>query len=261
MAVRWTTDGIHPLGTLPGGTNSIAMAVSFDGSVIVGTSDDGTGKYQAVRWTTQSGVQSLGIVGDAYAVTPDGGKITGLTGPNVCFRWTAQDGIDSPHHLAGFGSFQPLCISPDGAFVGGGGSFGPGFSRGALIWGTNGAVSVVDSFITNAGIDLSGWVFQSVIAAAGEGGIYTLLCDGRHNGVDAAFIVSGLPMSFPALPRLTADIGPRNISLRWSPNLPNLDLEMASKLSDPQWIGGPVKTNLVILSTSSKFGFYRLVWQ
>jgi uncharacterized membrane protein len=46
---------ITNLGTLSGGTSSIALGISRDGATIVGGSDT-----HAMRWSTVSGMQNLG---------------------------------------------------------------------------------------------------------------------------------------------------------------------------------------------------------
>jgi probable HAF family extracellular repeat protein len=61
QAFRWTqAGGMIGLGFLPGGTNSVAWAVSADGAVIVGSSNTSPGGSNlAIRWTQAAGMQSV----------------------------------------------------------------------------------------------------------------------------------------------------------------------------------------------------------
>jgi len=80
-AFRWTADGgMQDLGVVGG--FPVAYAVSSDGNVVVGTTDDGGGG-QMFRWTTNGGVQKLGA-GWSNAVSPDGYVVVGVdTGASI----------------------------------------------------------------------------------------------------------------------------------------------------------------------------------
>ncbi len=58
------------LGTL-GGDDSEARAVSDNGSVVVGVSQDANGNPRAFRWTIQTGIQDLGTLGGNGSVAAD----------------------------------------------------------------------------------------------------------------------------------------------------------------------------------------------
>jgi len=112
-AVRWTEeDGIAALG----GVDSSAIAASYDGSVIVGDMSVDNG-YHAFRWTQDSGMVDLGVLGSygtstATDVNHDGSVVVGnsgylsaianyeelsieLTTGQRGFRWTETSGIQS----------------------------------------------------------------------------------------------------------------------------------------------------------------------
>jgi probable HAF family extracellular repeat protein len=88
------------LGAL-GGDGSDARAVSADGSVVVGVSDDSNGNPRAFRWTLQTGIQDLGTLGgdwsEATDVSADGSVIVGWSydANNIyrAFKWTAGTGM------------------------------------------------------------------------------------------------------------------------------------------------------------------------
>src|SRR3546814_17931200 len=61
-AFRWTAEkGIESLGTLNGGTLSVAWGISADGLVIVGQANDGAEQNQekAFQWTAEKGMESV----------------------------------------------------------------------------------------------------------------------------------------------------------------------------------------------------------
>src|ERR1019366_866084 len=99
-AFRWTpSGGLQDLG-LTTGSESIAVGISADGSVIVGEARDASGFWRAFRWTASTGMQDIGTLGGpesaAFAVNNDGSVIvgtsltTGSTGSSHCFVWTAK---------------------------------------------------------------------------------------------------------------------------------------------------------------------------
>lgn len=120
-AFRWTaTGGMQNLGVLAGDHASRASAVSADGSVVVGTSEQvvdplsaqpgaqQVAHRQAFRWTATGGMQALGyLAGDtqsvANAVSGDGrvvvGASTTATFPRLdqqhAFRWSTVNGMQS----------------------------------------------------------------------------------------------------------------------------------------------------------------------
>jgi probable HAF family extracellular repeat protein len=102
-AFRWTpSGGLQDLG-LTTGTESIATAISANGSVVVGEARDASGFWRAFRWTSSTGMQDIGTLGGpesaAFAVNGDGSVIVGTsltsssTGSSDCFVWTATNGM------------------------------------------------------------------------------------------------------------------------------------------------------------------------
>jgi probable HAF family extracellular repeat protein len=120
-----STMQFHGLGWL-GATNhdSDAAAVSGDGSVVVGVSQDDAGNAVAFRWTQADGMQPLGLLpgghhSQAYAVSANGNVIAGYANNNVAFRWTSSSGLQSlGTPLGGSGSFAQDMNSLGNVIVG-----------------------------------------------------------------------------------------------------------------------------------------------
>lgn len=93
------------LGDLPGRKlNSGATAVSQDGSVIVGYSNEGG--LRAVRWTKETGMTMLAnVVSTAFSISPNGRYIGGYRNVSelswVAFRYQESEGMRSLGHLGG----------------------------------------------------------------------------------------------------------------------------------------------------------------
>ena len=129
-ACRWTAGGgILGLGFLPGHQSSNATAVSADGSVVVGTSEDTLdGQTQAFRWTQAEGMEGLGFLPGADSSTAtgasdDGSVVVGYSG-NEAFRWTAGEGMVGLGSLPPVPNWSPAAdVSADGSVVVGTSSF------------------------------------------------------------------------------------------------------------------------------------------
>ncbi|MCX7992446.1 MAG: hypothetical protein N2651_02125 [Fimbriimonadales bacterium] len=127
QAVCWdtATGVIRRLGTL-GGEQSEALAISKDGSVIVGKSDG-----RAFRWTPDMGMcalsQSEEEVSQAHSVSYDGARIVGEAldeaGGVYAFLWTQDDEMQNLNvlfaHLRELGATleRAYAISPNGRYI------------------------------------------------------------------------------------------------------------------------------------------------
>ncbi|WP_334157932.1 autotransporter domain-containing protein [Oryzomicrobium sp.] len=118
------------LGKLNGGTFSQASGVSANGSVVVGTADDGAlgNARRAFLWTASGGMVSLGTLNggtasQAAAVSADGSVVVGgVTDGSVgnlyrAFRWTSGGGLVSLGSLNGGFYSQASGVSADGSVV------------------------------------------------------------------------------------------------------------------------------------------------
>jgi probable HAF family extracellular repeat protein len=159
-AFRWTqAAGLVHLGFLPRNPgvpgNSVAEAISANGSVIVGESRsvNAANGGEAFRWTAAGGMQPLGdlpggnFASWAYAVSPDGAIVVGRatiemispfsnSGPRA-FVWDAQHGmrdlqqvlIDAGANLAGWSLTEARGIAADNRTIVGNGLNPDGFGE------------------------------------------------------------------------------------------------------------------------------------
>jgi probable HAF family extracellular repeat protein len=121
-AIRWTAGGgATPLPPVPGATRTGASAVSADGDVVVGRSDD-----RPFRWTPTTGTVALPIPPAATAsrvldVSGDGSVMVGTVTENgvaQAFRWTAGSGTGAGlGFLPGADYSEAYGVSPDGSVV------------------------------------------------------------------------------------------------------------------------------------------------
>ena len=121
-AWRWNSGVLTDLGTLVGGSFSVASAVSASGSVVVGNAGHASGYGHAFRWT--SGVMTdLGTLGGRYssanAVSADGSIVVGYadnaSGNRHGFHWTA--GVMTDLGTLGGNRSNATAVSADGSIV------------------------------------------------------------------------------------------------------------------------------------------------
>lgn len=151
QAVRWTqAAGIMGLGFLPAATQSLALAVSQDGTTAVGYSGSAV-QSQAFRWTSALGMVGLGF-------------------------------------LNGFSSSQSMAVSADGSvIVGRDTNFGGPGSDEAFIWDPVHGMRNLQQVLTSDGLNLTGWSLQEGTGISPDGN--TIVGDGVDpNGIINAWI-------------------------------------------------------------------------
>lgn len=173
QAFRWTSStGMVGLGFVNGSDTESMVAgrgTSADGSVAVGTSS-GPGSSLGFIYTEGSGMQSLGLLAggtwsSAVAVTADGSIVFGVAdsathGNGELFMWTESGG------MIGLGAptvtFNPslMGVSADGSVV----------TYQNYIYNASGFHSV-ESLLTGASIDLTGWSDLTVLGVSDNGNI------------------------------------------------------------------------------------------
>jgi uncharacterized membrane protein len=173
----------YPANTYPG-------AASSDGSVIVGTGfAPATIGYEPVRWTAD-GIVGLEVPPDAYnmtatGVSADGTVIVGhgsFSSTNElvdAFRWTASNGFvplgTLPDDAIGFSSAND--VSADGSVIVG---YAGLFPQSAVIWTATKGIQSVQQLLTDAGVNLQGWLLTNATGVSADGTIIV------GNGIDPA---------------------------------------------------------------------------
>jgi probable HAF family extracellular repeat protein len=162
-AVRWVNGTISGLGSLCDACTSQAWGVNADGTVVVGQSQDSTNKLQAFRWTASDGTMA-GLGGTqavAYAVNADGTVVVGANSYQG-FRWTPSAGMVSlgPSSIF-FGSLQARAVNADGSVLVGQEVIFCSYPNCPIIaafrWARGAGRRDIETLLTAAGVDLSGW--------------------------------------------------------------------------------------------------------
>jgi uncharacterized membrane protein len=215
-AARWSSvGGIQELGYLSNDTSSYALDASDDGSTVVGTSGD----REAFRWTQSGGMQGLGYLPDnnsseAVATSGDGLTVVGSSFSNVgrfntAFRWTEASGMQSLGDLPGGAvNSKSYGVSRDGSTVVGSSISANG--RESFLWTQAAGMQSVQTLLTTAGLDLTGWELSVATDVSDDG--LSLVGIGRNpNGgwdtwiarLDAAQVPSTtVPETTPITPLL-----------------------------------------------------------
>jgi probable HAF family extracellular repeat protein len=126
------------LGFLPGQNESRAMAVSGDGSVVVGYSGPPVQPFytaRAFRWTRAGGLQEIGALppaawSEAEGVSADGSVVVGWSG--TAFRWTSREGVVGLGAPAGSSAIAHTASADGSVIVGQSGPYW--FSQTAFRW-------------------------------------------------------------------------------------------------------------------------------
>ena len=181
-AFRWTAaTGMVSLGLLAGSNQpaTTASGVSDDGNVIVGTAHGSADPNQPFRWTPAAGVHALaglpaGSFGSAQDVSGDGTVVVGSlrlgrTIPNwEAFRWTEAGGLTFlPRPTGGDADrASATATNADGSVIVGQ-TVDDAVGR-AAIW-IDGQQHTLESLLTAAGADITGWSFFEAVDVSADG--------------------------------------------------------------------------------------------
>ena len=183
------------IGTLTGGTYSLAIGVNATGSVVVGFGDNAGsgGNERAFRWTQAGGMVSLGTLTGgtyswAYGVNADGSVVVGVgdnaDGQNRAIIWRTAVAQDFTNLLTSFvqlGAATTVAAQQradwlamaleGGCVVGGGQSYCLSVGGGATSAGGGGGYNIAGYGFSsiNAGVALSPNIVAGAIASVGMG--------------------------------------------------------------------------------------------
>jgi len=196
--VKWTSPGtMIALPTLAGGTQgNSAYGISSDGSTIVGGSTWTGSGYRAVRWLPGNVIQNLGALpgatdSRALAISKNNGVIVGdtqiPTGDRI-FRYIgAMQNLGTP---LGTTASYANSTNYDGKVVTGRATVGLNDYR-AAYWSTTVGMTLLSTYFTSLGGNLTGWVLNSAHGVSNDGS--AIAGTGVFNGETRAFLIKGLP--------------------------------------------------------------------
>jgi probable HAF family extracellular repeat protein len=212
QAWLWTGSEVVDLGNLPGSTRgAAAMAVSEDGTVVVGNANDATARANAFRWTQKTGMEPLGFLSGAYnsyatGVSSNGSVVVGYAGTNLncggwpaCtapFRWTKATGMVQLPFLPGQTNGIATGVSEDGKTV-------VGYAGGnccwvAWRWTAATGTQAVSDWLAAVGVDASAFSFYSAYAVTANGeGVVGQLTTGDAYLALATSNKTGMPTFSP----------------------------------------------------------------
>lgn len=215
-AFSWDeTNGMVDLGHLSEVENSQALAISNDGSTIVGESWGLLGPT-SFRWTAQTGMvalsDSMPFPNLAMDVSADGAVVVGRIiepGGTEAYRWTEADGIIKLGDLPGGGiDSEASAVSADGTVVAGRGWSSDGAE--AFVWTAETGMKSVAAILSSAGVDLSGWRLEAATDLSGDGRTivgFGVNPDGRYEGWVATLPFIAVPEPSTLVLSLAALVG------------------------------------------------------
>jgi uncharacterized membrane protein len=219
-AMRWTSaNGIEGLGHIElAGFYSGATGISADGSVVVGVNQSMEYPGVAMRWSAQNGMQGLGTLPSfnssfAQGVSGDGRVVVGHAtkfGPDqeAAVRWTAEVGLAAlletpPPDGPSGGRFVSWAnaASHDGEVIVGTMGYrhpNPSLeSRQAFIWNQVDGVRTLESILTDAGVDLDGWLLEWGNGVSADG---MIVVGNARKSVGSGFLHRGFVADLRAVP-------------------------------------------------------------
>jgi len=253
-ALMWVGGGLQILGHLPGGNSSSAADISYDGSVIVGSSELYYSQFQkynlAFRRVGGGALQSLGTGGYyssvAYGVSKNGEVIVGALiedDISIAARWTASGGWEPLQGTTG--SSNAYGASADGDII-------VGLMEGkAFIWDADSSARDLKKVLENEyHLDLTGWILSSATAIDSSG--TAIVGYGNHNAMTEAWYVKlpRLKITKPILNSLW--IAGEKDTIKWSGGKKNQILSLSYSIDSSNTF------NLIDFIPSGDTGVY--VW-
>lgn len=224
------------LGDLPGGAfDSVALAISGDGSTAVGWGTNSENRMQAFRWEESESVMvalpDSGIESSAWDVSLDGSVVVGgdrlsedvLRGKKViapatneAYRWTEAGMVYLGDLEGGRHWSSAAAVSADGSVVAG--SSETSIGQEAFVWDqVNGMRNLKDTLITDFGLgdDLAGWQLELVWDVTPDG--LTFVGEGFNPNGDREAFIARITPPIPGI-NVTPDSGLQTSEDSSSPN-------------------------------------------
>jgi uncharacterized membrane protein len=150
-AVVWHSQGLTSVWRLPGSTApNYALAISADGTTVVGYSEALDGSSQAYRWTLEAGMELLG------------------SDPGIAGHTRAVD------------------ANGDGSIVLVQGGIG-GTQSQIFLWGAESGLKSIDDVLDDYGVDTTGWTFDEAVGISNDGSV--IVGNGRYQNRDIGWLI------------------------------------------------------------------------
>jgi probable HAF family extracellular repeat protein len=185
QAFRWTPQtGVVGLGYLrTQGTYSEALAISRDGTTIVGNSQSfgSGGPFEAYYWREGIGMQALpglpnapAVSTHAYATSADGRFVVGDALATLstyrAIRWTTDGGMLDLGTLSGYRVARAFGVSDDGRTVAGNLSSSSTLPSTAFVWTEGLGMELMSVFLARNGVVMpNGVIITQCNAVSGDG--------------------------------------------------------------------------------------------
>ncbi len=176
-AARWQESaGWQDLGVLKyDDYESVGNAISGDGSIVTGYS---VGDYfKAFRWTLDKGMTELAnpygaTSAAAIAMSADGkvttGQVQNSLGQSQAIAWFDDGGTRVLDLVNGYNLAAGYAVSGSGALIGGAAATEGVGTDHAVFWDANGTAYDLADYLTDHGVDVSGWTLLAITEISGN---------------------------------------------------------------------------------------------
>jgi len=176
-AARWQESaGWQDLGVLKyDDYESVGNAISGDGSIVTGYS---VGDYfKAFRWTLDKGMTELAnpygaTSAGAIAMSSDGkvttGQVQNSLGQSQAIAWLDDGGTRVLDLVNGYNLAAGYAVSGSGALIGGAAATEGVGTDHAVFWDANGTAYDLADYLTDHGVDVSGWTLLAITEISGN---------------------------------------------------------------------------------------------
>lgn len=200
LAFTWTPGGgMQAVPLAPGMTNGFGYGMNASGTAIVGKAYTNAGEV-VFRWTQAGGTENLGPgTGNTWAagfkVSADGTRVAMNYGQSCmdAYMYVTGQGLLPAGPIPGFVRTTPRGITPDGVAMVADQQLqcalsGP--TDRASVWTQSRGMVEMMSYLTQEGINLSGWVLNSVAGVSNDG--TTIAGTGTFGGQQRGWVVRGI---------------------------------------------------------------------
>ena len=191
VAVRWTESG--GLERLPGGELHVAIGVSADGTVVIGSSF--ANPLFIVRRRTPGSTPIGDLPGGEVSnypldISADGTTVVGYSGSDIggeAYRWTRETGIVGLGLLpGGISGSRATGVNADGSVIVGTAGSGDSHEEG-YIWNERDGMISIRRLLIDHNVDVAGWILSRPVGISDDG--LVILGNGYFEGRSIAWLI------------------------------------------------------------------------